>query len=438
MNKSTVLVVDDDAAFRELVVEILASESYRILEAADAEGALKRAAHEQVDLVLTDERMPGLDGLELARRLRAASEPPAVVLMSAHGTIPHAVEAMRIGAVDYLTKPIESPVELRRTVARALGRRCAAARATGEFLTRDPPMLQVLALADRAAATDAAVMIQGESGTGKELLAWRIHRGSLRANGSFVPVNCAALPDSLAESELFGHERGAYTGAQSMHRGVFEQAHGGSLFLDEVSELSEAVQGKLLRAVEQKSIRRLGASRLQSVDVRLICATNRDLAADVAAGRFREDLFYRLCVVTLSVPPLRERSRDLELLIEHLRSALAQELGVPDRPLSTAAIERLQRHWWPGNVRELRNVLERGLIAATGDRIDVEDLPLGLSHGENPRMVATAPPLRLEDRERAAILDALEATAGNRRRAADLLGVSVRTLYNRLRSFGIG
>jgi DNA-binding NtrC family response regulator len=437
---ATVLVVDDDHAFRELVLDILRPEGYRLLAAASAEEALRAAASEAVDLVLSDQRMPGLDGLELTRRLRAGSDPPAVILMTAYGTIPQAVDAVRSGAADYLTKPLESPAALRRRVRSLLGRRREGRRRERRLLTRDPAVLEVLALADRAAATDATVLVGGESGTGKELLARRIHELSPRSAGPFVVVDAAALPESLAESELFGHEKGAFTGADSLHRGRFEQAHGGTLFLDEVGELAEPLQAKLLRALEERVIERVGGSRPIPADLRLVAATHRDLEREVAAGRFRADLFYRLNVVHLVLPPLRERPGDLELLVPRLVESLAERLGVPVRPVSEAAMERLAVHSWPGNVRELRNALERALIAATGPEIGPADLPpLAAPGGASGGSLgaSTGAGLSLEERERQAILEALEQTGGHRERAAGLLGISVRTLYNRLRQYGI-
>ncbi len=430
---ATVLVVDDDRAFRELVVDILRPEGYRLLQAADAEAALRLASRERLDVVLSDQRMPGMDGVELTRRLRAASEPPAVVMMTAHGTIPQAVEAVRLGAADYLTKPLESPRALRRLVRGLLGRR-RSEPAAGEFLTRDPATLEVLPLADRAAPTDATVLITGESGTGKELLARRVHRRSRRAAGPFVVVNSAALPESLAESELFGHEKGAFTGAVSRHQGRLEQAGGGTLFLDEIGELAEPIQAKLLRALEERAVVRVGGGQSLPVDIRLIAATHRDLEEEVAAGRFRSDLFYRLNVVSLPLPPLRERAGDLDLLVPKLRQALAGRLGVPDREMSPEAMAALRPHPWPGNVRELRNVIERSLIAATGEAVEPGDLP---ALAEPEAGGATPSALSLEERERQAILEALERTGGHRERAADLLGISVRTLYNRLKQYGI-
>ncbi len=447
----TVMVVDDDSAFRELVVDILRPEGYRLLQAEDAETALRLAARESLDVVLSDQRMPGMDGIELARRLRAASEPPAVVMMTAHGTIPQAVEAVRLGAADYLTKPLESPRALRRLVRGLLGRRLAEPAAVAgsprrganeTFLTRDPGTLEILALADRTAPTDANVLITGESGTGKEILARRVHRHSRRAGAPFVVVNSAALPENLAESELFGHEKGSFTGAVARHQGRLELADGGTLFLDEVGELAETIQAKLLRALEERVIERVGGGRPIPVDLRLIAATNRDLADEVAQGRFRSDLFYRLNVVSLPLPPLRDRPGDLDLLVPKLKQALAERLGVPNRELSPQAMDVLRRQRWPGNVRELRNALERSLIAATGEAIEPGDLPAlsdqpAVAGGGVSQGGANAT-LSLEERERQAILEALERTGGHREQAARLLGISVRTLYNRLRQYGIG
>ncbi len=429
------LVVDDDAAFRELVVDILADSGYRLIEAASGDQALKILAETRVDLVLTDQRMPGLGGLELARRASRAAEPPSVVVMTAYGTIPDAVEAVHAGAADYLTKPLKSPEALRQLVRRILGERNTH-HESGEFLTRDPAALEVLALADRAAATDATVLIVGESGTGKELLARRLHRGSRRSSGPFVAVNCAAIPESLAESELFGHERGAFTGAEGRRVGRFEAADGGTLFLDEVGELPEAQQAKLLRALEERAIERVGGSLPIPVDLRVVAATNRNLEVDVEEGRFRADLYYRFNVVQLQIPPLRERPGDIAWLAERLGKQACERLSVPCRPLSQEAIERLEDHSWPGNVRELRNVLERALIAAAGTEVTTADLPI-LDRGPKESSEAETQHLSLHGRERQAILEALNRSEGHRERAAELLGISVRTLYNRLKEYGI-
>jgi DNA-binding NtrC family response regulator len=435
-----ILVVDDDLAFRGLVVEIIGSQSYRLHEAGSAEEALAILSREEIDLVLTDQRMPGLSGIDLARRVRSSARAPSVIVMTAYGTIPQAVEAMQAGATDYLTKPLESPAALRQLVRRVLGERQEADAASGEFLSRDPAMLEILSLVDRAATTDATILINGESGTGKELLARRVHSRSPRQPGPFVAVNCAAIPENLAESELFGHERGAFTGADRRRPGRFEQAAGGTLFLDEVGELQEAVQAKLLRALEERCIERVGGTATVPVDLRLVAATNRDLEEQVNQGSFRADLYYRLNVINVVLPPLRERPADIVLLTPVLIESLAGRLGVGSKQANPATMALLKAYSWPGNVRELRNALERALIVATGDLIEPHDLP-GLdtvqAHPAQPSREATPPPLSLEERERQAILDALQRCHGHREQAAQLLGISVRTLYNRLKQYGI-
>jgi len=436
----TILVVDDDRAFRGLVVEILASEGYRVLEAEDAEGALETLSDREIDLVLTDQRMPGISGVELARRVRTSANPPEVIVMTAYGTIAQAVEAMQSGVADYLTKPLESPASLRRLVRRVLGERIEAQPASGEFLSRDPRVLEILSVIDRAAATNVTILVTGESGTGKELLARRVHNTSPRSGGAFVAVNCAALPQSLAESELFGHEKGAFTGADRRRPGRFEQANGGTLFLDEIGELSEEIQAKLLRAIEERTVERVGGGAPIDLDIRLVAATNRDLEGLVRDGLFRSDLYFRLNVIAVELPPLRDRPADIAMLAPILAAKNAERLGLPAKELSEDAMAALERSSWPGNVRELRNVLERALIVATGSEITSRDLPTLETAGPavaKAQEAAAAVPLALEERERQAILDALKQCDGHRERAARLLGVSVRTLYNRLKQYGV-
>ena len=423
-----ILVVEDEPTFRELVRDILEGAGHEVAEAGDGEEALAALERGGFQLVLTDQRMPRLDGLELVRRLRSLPAPPPVVVLTAHGTIPDAVEAVRLGAADYLTKPLPAPSALLAVVGRLLG----GEEGGEEFITGDPRLLDLLAVVDRVADRTVSVLITGESGTGKELIARRIHLRSRRAAGPFVAVNCAALPESLAESELFGHEKGAFTGADRRRAGRFEEADGGTLLLDEVGELTPSLQSKLLRALEERVVRPVGGGSDVPVDVRLVAATNRDLHEAVAAGGFRQDLYFRLAVVPVALPPLRERPGDIPLLARHLLAGLAGRHQLPPARLSAEAVTALQAHHWPGNVRELRNVLERALVVRGGGVLSPADLLPGLGGESVP-----AVPLDREAREREAVLEALRRAGGNREEAARLLGVSVRTLYYRLRRLRI-
>jgi DNA-binding NtrC family response regulator len=417
---NTILVVDDEAPFRAVIREILEPLGHRIVEAGDGEEALERLARLRVDLVIADQRMPRLGGLELLRRIRMMPAPPPLVLLTAYGTIPDAVDAVRAGAIDYLSKPLESPDELIAVVERVL-----AVKDDDEIAGESRRLREVVDTADRVAGKDVPVLITGESGTGKELVARRIHGRSGRAKKPFVAINCAALPESLAESELFGHERGAFTGAERQRLGRFEEASGGTLFLDEVGELSAAAQGKLLRALEERVIRRVGAARDIPVDIRLIAATNRDLSN----GGFRSDLYFRLAVVRLEIPPLRERPDDIPIVAQHLLARLARKHGMVMPQFSTDAVHALRRHPWPGNVRELRNVLERALILRAGEPIRESDLALAPM---SPSLATTR-----DEAEKERVLQALRQAHGNRETAAKFLGVSVRTLYYRLNRLGL-
>lgn len=420
------LVVDDEASFRALLRDILEGAGHGVTEARDGAEALAFLERTTFDLVLTDRRMPAVDGLELLRRIRARTSPPPVVVLTAHGSIPEAVEAVRLGAADYITKPLPSPEALVDLVASLLPR-----EDDGEIVTGDPAMRELLELVDRVAPRDVAVLVTGESGTGKELVARRLHARSPRAKGPFVAVNAAALPETLAESELFGAEKGAFTGAEQARAGRFEEASGGTLFLDEVGELPAALQSKLLRVLEERVVRRLGGSRDLPVDLRLVAATNRDLTRETEDGGFRRDLFFRLAVVVVNVPPLRERPVDVPLLARHFVQRLAARHGVSVPLLAEDALAALSAHAWPGNVRELRNVLERAVVVRGGEPIRGADLGLA------PAASAVAPLDRVH-REREALLAALRRTGGKREEAAKLLGISVRTLYYRLKEWGIG
>ncbi len=421
-----VLVVDDEPSFRALLRDILEGAGHGVTEAGDGAEALAFLERGTFDVVLTDRQMPRVDGLELVRRLRTRTSPPVVVL-TAHGSIPEAVEAVRLGAADYITKPLPSPDALVDLVASLLPRE----EEGGDFVTADPATKELLDLVDRVAPRDIAVLVTGESGTGKELVARRLHARSPRSRGPFVAVNAAALPETLAESELFGAEKGAFTGADQARAGRFEEANGGTLFLDEVGELPAALQAKLLRVLEERVVRRLGGAREVPVDVRLVAATNRDLSRDSESGAFRQDLFFRLAVVVVNIPPLRERTVDIPLLATHLAGRLAARHRVPVPALTDEALSALSAHAWPGNVRELRNVLERAVVVRGGEPIRAIDLALA-----GPSSAVS--PLDRGHREREALLAALRRTGGRREEAARLLGISVRTLYYRLKQWGIG
>jgi len=423
-----ILVADDDPSFRALLRDILEGAGHAVAEARDGEEALLFLRKEAFQLVLADQRMPRLDGLSLLRRSRSeVSQPPPLVMLTAFGTIPDAVEAVRLGAADYLTKPLDSPRSLVALVSRLL----APEAGEEEFVTGDLRVKELLDLVDRVAPADVTVLVLGESGTGKELIARRVHARSRRSGGPFVAVNAAAFPESLADSELFGHEKGAFTGADRARAGRFEEASGGTLFLDEAGELPPSLQAKLLRALEEKTIRRVGSERDLPVDVRIVAATNRDLVRDVEAGTFRRDLYFRLAVVPVVLPPLRERPGDVERLARHFVERLAVRHRLPAPELMPGALEALAAHPFPGNVRELRNVLESAVVIRAGQPIRPEDLRLSVPPGPK------GPALDEETRGREAVLEALRRSGGNREEAARLLGISVRTLYYRLRRWGL-
>jgi two-component system response regulator FlrC len=435
-----VLIVDDDPALRRLALDVLKDAGYELLEAPDGAQALRLLRERPVDVVVSDLRMPALDGLQLLAATRKLPDPPVVVLLTAFGSVKQAVEAMRLGAFDFMEKPLPSPATLRRTVERALRERRAerpggTPDAAGEpdlGLVAGPSLAAVLALVRAVAPRDTTVLVTGESGTGKELVARAIHGLSRRSAGPFVAVNSAAIPEHLVESELFGHEKGAFTGAVAARPGVFEAAAGGTVFLDEVGELPAAAQAKLLRVLQERTVTRLGATRTLDVDFRLIAATHRDLEALVRQGRFREDLYYRIAVLPLALPPLRERPEDLVPLVERFLRELEPTRAVR---LSPAAWERLRRHRWPGNVRELRNTVERALVLADGAVLEPRHLQLDTPTSVAPADGGGAPTLR--EMERRAILEALEATGGNRKAAAERLGISLRTLQYRLKEYGL-
>jgi two-component system response regulator FlrC len=445
-----ILVADDEAGLREFLTDTLELDEHTVVAAKDGREAAKLLDERGFDLVLTDLKMPGMDGMQLLRKVRAEQPEIEVIVMTAHGTVNTAVEAMKLGAFEYLQKPISGPDELRLLVARAVEHRSLKDRVDGTnrrivgdeaqhppLTYGDPTMKPVVEAIEKVARTAATVLLLGESGTGKEVAARAIHAQSPRATKPFMAINCAALSEQLLESELFGHEKGAFTGATERKRGRLELSDGGTFFLDEIGEMKPELQAKLLRVLQERRFERVGGSRTLEVDVRWIAATNRDLRQMIEEGRFREDLYHRLAVFPIKLPALRERKTDLIPLTKNLLVQIAEDLKRSLPKLSPTAEKRLLAANWRGNVRELRNVLERAAILAEGDTIDAphiwiedSDKPIATSGGAGE----VKPLVELE---KEAILHALEVVGGNRRRAAELLGIGERTLYDKLKKYGV-
>jgi two-component system response regulator FlrC len=443
-----ILVADDEAGLREFLTDALELDEHTVVAAKDGKEAAKFLDERGFDLVLTDLKMPGMDGMQLLRKVRAEQPEIEVIVMTAHGSVDNAVEAMKLGAFEFLQKPISGPDELRLLVARAVEHRSLKDRVDGTRRERtvgnegthppltygDPAMKPIVEAIEKVARTSATVLLTGESGTGKEVAAQAIHAQSPRATKPFMAINCAALSEQLLESELFGHEKGAFTGAIERKRGRLELADGGTFFLDEIGEMKQELQAKLLRVLQERRFERVGGSRTLEVDVRWIAATNRDLRQMIGEGRFREDLFQRLAVFPIKLPPLRERKTDLIPLTKNLLETIARDLKRSLPRLSPAAEKRLLAANWRGNVRELRNVLERAAILAEGDTIDAPHI--WIEDGDKP--IAPSNDVRpLVELEKEAILHALEVVGGNRRRAAELLGIGERTLYDKLKKYGV-
>jgi two-component system response regulator AtoC len=429
---------------------VLGAEGYETSLASSGEDALARLDDTLPDVVLCDLRMPGIDGLALLPELARRRPDATLILMSAYGTEELALEAMRRGAYDYLAKPFQPSevlLAIRKAQERERMRRKSellareVERAVGErpIVAASPTMIDVLELVERAAEYKATVLLTGESGTGKEVLARAIHAQSPRRSESFVAVNCGASPETMLESELFGHAKGAFTGADRARRGLFVEADGGTLFLDEIGELPFSLQVKLLRVLQEEEVRPLGESKSRSVDVRVIAATARELEAEVGAGRFREDLFYRLNVLRVEVPPLRERREDIPLLVDHFLAVFRDTLAKPVRGISDEALQRLVAYRWPGNVRELENVIERAMILARGDQLSLREMPANVVHLEAADLEIAAGDLSLRKARRAAesemIRRALRETQGNRTHAARLLGISHRALLYKIKEY---
>jgi DNA-binding NtrC family response regulator len=447
MSKANVLVVDDEAAARTALAEMLRAEGYTVETAADGFKAIGRLANFEPDLVLTDFNMPGLDGIELMEKLKEHDTELPVVVMTAFGAVETAVSAMRKGAADYLLKPLnmdELLIVLERALERMrLRRETTALRSRLEqrysfenIIGSSPEMQQVFKSVAQIAPSRATVLLSGESGTGKELVAAAIHHRSPRASGPFVRLHCAALAETLLESELFGHERGAYTGAERKREGRFEQANGGTLFLDEIGEISLGTQVKLLRVLQEREFERVGGNQTLHVDVRVIAATNRDLKTMVTAGKFREDLYYRLNVINLTLPSLRQRPSDVPALAMHFLKRYAEENGKTVKSISDAALALLAGHTWPGNVRELENVIERAVVIADGETLEAHHLPPELSAVSRRGGPPAVPGATMDELERYAITKTLESVGGSTSRAAEILGISVRKIQYKLQEYG--
>ncbi|MBN1105441.1 MAG: sigma-54-dependent Fis family transcriptional regulator [Deltaproteobacteria bacterium] len=450
--KNEILVVDDDPAHRAMLRTLLGGWGYAVVEAEDGSTAVQKAHERPFDLILMDIRMIKVSGLEALRAIKAHNPAIPVVIMTAYASVDTALEALKNGAYDYLTKPLDFD-ELRLTLERAMDHTRLREENrllreslwdrfdTGNIIGRSAVMVKLLETVSQVAPSEATVLITGESGTGKEMIAGAIHFNSLRKDGPFIKLNCAAITESLLESELFGHEKGAFTGAYRKKEGRFVQAHRGSLFLDEISEMSLAMQVKLLRVLQEREITRVGGEETVTVDVRLIAATNKDLLRLMERAKFREDLYYRLNVVTLTIPPLRDRREDIPLLAQHFLRHFSEKNHKSIKGFTPQAMDRLIHHAWPGNVRQLMNAVERGVVLSRSEYLGEEDLPLIAPEapaGEKAPTPDTIPAdMPLDEVEKAAIIRVLELSRGNKSEAARRLGITRKTLLKKLKSYGV-
>jgi two-component system response regulator AtoC len=453
MHKKRILLVDDEANMRRVMTIMLQRLSYEVIEATDGEHALNLLKQESVDLIITDLRMPKVDGLALLRQLQIQNTDTPVIMITAHGSVESAVNAMKYGAFDFIIRPFEIDA-MEMTIKRALSigkvqqenryLRTEIEKGWGEFIGQSSVMRRVYKLIEQVAPAKTSIMITGETGTGKEVVARAVHRASTRSNGLFVPINCAAIPADILESELFGYNKGAFTGAHKDRIGKFETANEGTLFLDEITEMPLNLQAKLLRVLQENTLERLGSNRTISLNIRVIAATNRDPRQAIVDKKLREDLFYRLNVITIDMPPLRERKDDIHSLVNHFLNKHATSMGYRLVDIDPVALQALESYPWPGNVRELENMMERAVVLSNGHNIQVEHLPLELlekmdsiddsdsvamEHGS----LALQP--KVEQLEKTLIISALEETQGNKSKASRILEISERSLWYKLKKY---
>ena len=448
--KYKILIVDDEAIVRDFVAEVLIRMGHAPLAVDSGEKALDHLQRNEYDLVITDYKMPGISGLDLLKETIRLWPDCRVIVITAFGTIEQAVGAMKLGAHDYLTKPI-SPDHIEMVVSKALEyktlklenrmlrREISEKYSFENIIGKAAPMKMVFELIQRAGPADSTILISGESGTGKELVAKAIHYNSSRAGGPFIKMNCAALPEGLIESELFGHEKGAFTGAIRATRGRFELADGGTLLLDEISEIRPGLQAKLLRVLQEREFERIGSGQSIKTNVRVIATSNRDLKDEVAKGTFRDDLYYRLNVIPIELPPLRQRNEDIPLLCEYFLSKFAQKMGIPPKTLSERVLQMFCRYAWPGNVRELENVIERATVISRNQELMPADFPAEISIGISEMTKGGIEVgLTIDGAEKMLIIRTLKANAGNRTKTAEVLGITTRTLRTKLQEYGLG